>query len=902
MIKKIIIGVVIFFVVVIIGGTIALKVFFPAEKLKAMAIEQIETALGREVTIDKISPSIFPFIGIEIKGIAIANSSDSLFLDDPFVTMNTFRVKVAVMPLFKKEVLIDEILFDGLSILIEKSTDNRYNYEDLAFMVHDSIESDSLIVDTTKMTGMPALPIPISLKKFTIKNSSIRVVDHQEGQTILVNTINHTIALDIDKTLEKVTTTGALQMANITIEKEGIPTAVKDFTVTFSHDISANLSAGEIEIRSVKLSLQQLALEMTGSVHTIWGEPRLDLSIVTDPIEIADIIAEIPTEIVPELEGVEARGTLALNIAITGSYKAPQYTGGVTISKGYLKQNDLPKALTDLNAQATFSATEFNLSNLSFNLGKSPFKLRLLVQDFTAPFIDGELSTTLDMTELSQTIDMGAGVATKGLLKAQVEAKGKMDISHPEQLALSGALIYKNFSVITPDITTAAVINGRTDLTSTALTSKVRVALGKNDIATTIVISKWFDLVLPPKNREPQRADVTVALTSQRLVTKEFLPTAPASPTQGDSSTSSTSDKTEIPGGVKPLFAPIVLPVNLTLSGKIGHLEYDAYTLDNVEFSLKSIEEMLHLKAQTGLYGGKANVVVDFGKKKKSGERIDLNTRIKITHVDANKLFSSYNNTLSDATKLNRYLKDLDNTIYGTLNLTADMETHGTNDREMTDNVSGVVNAKVLKGTIKSNNLTEALNEKLSKFVTFKDLKFKDLKMRAKVDKGVVTIDTLKINAPIVAEWMVRGTVATNGDLAMNIESRLNKKLSAPIIKAGARVSGAATSLINQYLGGTGLDAVAQNEVNKRGVSSDKEGRVTLLLFYGGTLDHPNPSFKGFKQFGDGASSQKQSVVHNKEVQKEVKRVKEQVLHEVDKAFGSEAKKEATKLFKSFGF
>ena len=61
------------FIVLLILVVVGFKLFFPAEKAKAMAIEKASAQLGREITIEGIDLSIWGGLGIQLVDVAVAN-------------------------------------------------------------------------------------------------------------------------------------------------------------------------------------------------------------------------------------------------------------------------------------------------------------------------------------------------------------------------------------------------------------------------------------------------------------------------------------------------------------------------------------------------------------------------------------------------------------------------------------------------------------------------------------------------------------------------------------------------------------------------------------------------------------------------------------------------------------
>ena len=109
-----------------IAGLITLRLMFPPEKLKTMALDYAKNNLHREMSFDKLS---FNLIGVTLDNFALSESST--FQAGTFVKADKLVVKVALLPLLKKSVEISTIEIDGLDVNIIKQKDGSFNFDSL---------------------------------------------------------------------------------------------------------------------------------------------------------------------------------------------------------------------------------------------------------------------------------------------------------------------------------------------------------------------------------------------------------------------------------------------------------------------------------------------------------------------------------------------------------------------------------------------------------------------------------------------------------------------------------------------------------------------------------------------------------------------------------------------------
>ncbi|MFS8637621.1 MAG: AsmA family protein, partial [Gemmatimonadota bacterium] len=60
--------------IVLVVAAASIVLLFPAERVAAIAARHAETALGREVRIDRVSIDLFPTPGVALEGVAIAGA------------------------------------------------------------------------------------------------------------------------------------------------------------------------------------------------------------------------------------------------------------------------------------------------------------------------------------------------------------------------------------------------------------------------------------------------------------------------------------------------------------------------------------------------------------------------------------------------------------------------------------------------------------------------------------------------------------------------------------------------------------------------------------------------------------------------------------------------------------
>lgn len=175
----IIVGIVI---VLVIAGIIVLTLTFDPNQYKGQITRIVKEQTGRELTIGgKISLSIFPWIGAEIRTVSLSNAPG--FGNQPFAQVGELGVKVKLLPLLHKEVVVDQIIIDGLRLNLAKDRAGRSNWEDLA--------GKGAPKTAAKPGTQPATPMAgLLVSGVSVRNSQVVWDDRSSGKRYTVRNLD----------------------------------------------------------------------------------------------------------------------------------------------------------------------------------------------------------------------------------------------------------------------------------------------------------------------------------------------------------------------------------------------------------------------------------------------------------------------------------------------------------------------------------------------------------------------------------------------------------------------------------------------------------------------------------------------------------------------------------------
>ncbi|RKX24018.1 MAG: hypothetical protein DRP46_13895, partial [Candidatus Zixiibacteriota bacterium] len=187
--KKIILWVLALGIIVIILAVAGLALFFPKEKVKAMAIEKMSAAFDREVTIEAISVSFLGGIGAYLENIRISNPDK--FEERYFLEAKALDVKLRFWPLLKKQIIVDKLILVKPRISLRKLTDGTVNYK------FGAVDSLAPPVVKEKLPEESKLAVSaISFQNMAVKKGRLTYIDDSSKIQILA------VDLDLESKVE----------------------------------------------------------------------------------------------------------------------------------------------------------------------------------------------------------------------------------------------------------------------------------------------------------------------------------------------------------------------------------------------------------------------------------------------------------------------------------------------------------------------------------------------------------------------------------------------------------------------------------------------------------------------------------------------------------------------------
>jgi len=188
------------FLLVLFTLLVAAPFFIDANQYKSLIVDQAEKATGRHITIGKLHASLFPWVGLRIDDVHIANPKG--FAAGDMLQVKSLDVQVAVMPLLGGKYQIERFVLDTPRLQLTRSAAGFTNWEDLlpAASVQATGQgtksADTSQVPAVKQSAAEKKPqaggmlAALSARALHMNDGEVHFTDATNGQDIHLNELN----------------------------------------------------------------------------------------------------------------------------------------------------------------------------------------------------------------------------------------------------------------------------------------------------------------------------------------------------------------------------------------------------------------------------------------------------------------------------------------------------------------------------------------------------------------------------------------------------------------------------------------------------------------------------------------------------------------------------------------
>lgn len=581
MLKKLLVGVVIVFVV-IIASAIVLPIVFK-DDIIALVQKEANNNINATLEFGDIGLSLFesfPDFTLTIEDIKVTGVDQ--FVGVKLADIEALKLSLDLMSVInggKIQINTIGLVTPKFHVIVLK--DGTANY-DIAKATEEGEEeiSEELEEEGVDSDG----GFSIGLSEYYIRNANIIYDDRAGGMYAHLVNFTHEGSGDFtqdDFLLETMTDADAIDF-----KMDGV-TYLSRTALDMKFDMNMNLPNMKFDFveNYVKLNALNLGLDGSMAMPAEEGDPiDFDLTFETKETTFKSILSMVPAIFMTDFEDIETDGNLALSGMAKGRMvgdQLPAFALDLTVSEARFQYPDLLKAAENIsidlhvkNPGGSDDNTIVDLNKFHVEFANNPIDMVLHMRTpISDPYIDVDIDMNMDLSSLADVIPLEEGQAITGQVISDIQLKGNqsaLDEERYQDFEAGGSLVLKNLDYKDPTMAYQTLIKS-CSLQFTPASAKLNefdMMVGKSDISLTGHVDNIVEWYVADK---PLIG--AFDMSSKFMDINEFMGEEEAS-----ESSSNEAEAEEASGGV----AQIPAGFDFELDVAITELIYDNLNITNV--------------------------------------------------------------------------------------------------------------------------------------------------------------------------------------------------------------------------------------------------------------------------------------------------------------------------------
>jgi len=717
---KIFFGLVLFIVVVLVATALIIPQVVDPNDYREEIAKAVEENTGRKLEIGgKMELNFFPWLGINLKHVVLYN--DPKFQDNRFINVDDAQVQLKVMPLLQKQIEVDIVRLDGLSLHLSRDAEGHTNWEDLQKLGGESEEKSE-----EKQEG--EMPLP-TIKGLELKNTEIVWDDKMTGNFYVLSNLNletgvfklgeplqiqlstdieskgaqkltGNIALDTTVTLDLENQRYQVRLPKLAVTVQGDMIPDKKQSITLNTEVDADLKQQKITVNNLKVVVDKSQLDI----------PQLSVNLAAQTLDIDKLILQaLGITVNAKIDGKQILTAPTIHATLATSEFNPQQ---ILTQLGQSVPANLPIPLTKASLKTSVEAT----SNL------------ITVKNLDLAIDDNSLkSQTIIFNPQKGTVSLDLVLNALGLtLTGNVDAS---DVT--TQPNFNGSLKSSTFNLrqlLTRLGQTAPATTDSTTLTTVALSTELQGSTSNLSLKNMNLRLDDSQLTGNFKVSHFEKPALAFALTVDKIDLDRYLP-----PKEERKENREERRETN-----EPIPTDTLRDLNINGTFKVNQLTVNKLSIQNANLTVSAKQGKTNISSQnTKLYKGSftGNITLDA---QKTTPFLDISG--DLSGVQAQPLLTD----LMGKSK-----------VQGTANLKLRLNANAATPQTLQETISGNIDFAFLKGALEGFNLGYTLRQ--AKALLKKQppppaeplrTDFSELTGSFKVDKGVFQTKDVTLQSP----------------------------------------------------------------------------------------------------------------------------------------------------------
>ncbi|NIP41289.1 MAG: AsmA family protein [candidate division Zixibacteria bacterium] len=724
---KILIWVVSIILVLALLLVAAIKIFFPAEKVQALIVENLQKSLNRPVTVKQASVSIWGGIGLELDSLVVQNLSG--FSSDEFFVLDKLDVKLKLWPLISGNFEFTKIILDGLMINLERAQDGKLNFEDLGQAEEEQVEP-----------AKGATSIPFLFHKLSVENSRLNFYDDSSGYTFSLDGMSLNTELKKNGFEDAYYAQGQFGIDNIIVSNPEKEIEFPHLTLDADMQMKLYARADILEIEKIDIRLAELQGQITGKFTSLMSEPTCNLDFRTKRFSVEQLLSLVPPDLSPAINDLEGSG----DMFATASVQGPLSKSDELDVSGRISFDKVVFSSRRVDGDFRVESGEINLKQKAANIlfenctfAGEPFSLKVFVMNIVEPVINADISMSINLrTFKDYTEDINE---LSGRLYGQLNITS--DLKNPVSTVVDGGIVLEDLILLHADL------EQKVEEVDMELGFRQRdinlehmeAEIGNSRFALDGTMKNMIPFLADPESNKYEPT-INFELNAEYLNLDELQEMMPWDTARVVPGTEATAEVEGLPDFTA-----------------LGSLRIDRGTYSNVEFenftgSLDYRDNILHLaNLRASLYDGTAEgeAIMDYEDFYNPEFQVDF----KADNIQINSFLSR--------------MTPLDNVLFGEARMNSSFSGIVGEPSEVLDSLTANGTVNMSEGRIENLPVLEKLANQLG-FKAFEEKQIRNLNNTFGVEDGRIRFDNFNMSIGNTS-WNIDGSAGFDGSLDYSI-------------------------------------------------------------------------------------------------------------------------------------
>jgi hypothetical protein len=289
--------------------------------------------------------------------------------------------------------------------------------------------------------------LELTLSDFSISDGALRLENRQAGLDASVTGLGQSLRGDFGRARFGVRSHTVADA--VSLRFAGVP-YLSRVRLDVVADLDVDGESGRIEVRDNRIRVNDLLLELAGSIGFRDEVVALDLTFSAPGTDFGEILSLVPAVYAREFETVRTSGTMAVSGWVRGDYGRDAFPAleiGARVEQGTFRYPDLPLPARDIaldlsltNPGGDLDHTVLDIRRFNVVLGDDPvggsLRMRTPVSD---PDIDVRLAGRIDLASIGRTFKVEAVEELSGVVVADASIQARLSDVEAERYDRIGA-------------------------------------------------------------------------------------------------------------------------------------------------------------------------------------------------------------------------------------------------------------------------------------------------------------------------------------------------------------------------------------------------------------------------------------------------------------------------------